>query len=118
MTVQSITYPEGVVLNLRDELERALTRVRELETERSESDGWASLSSAREAAHRAQQQVIEATNELERTRQELSKPIHREFSQLKVHCEALERKVAEQSGRIAELEAKLQDANPTRLERE
>lgn len=111
MSVQSIMYPESVVLNLRDELERARATIRDLENERTESDAWSALSTAREAAHRAQQQTIEATNELERTRQELAnQPNRRELSQLQVHCESLERKVAEQSGRIAELEALVESA--------
>lgn len=111
MTVQSITYPESVVLNLRDELERSRTRIRELEAERGESGQWSAVSEARAAARRAQQELIDVRAELERTQQEFAnQPSRRELGQLQVHCESLERKVAEQSGRIAELEALVESA--------
>lgn len=109
-----ITYPESYVEALKAEAVGLRNQIEALELERSESTSWGAVSEARSVARHAQQELIDVRAELERTREELAnQPSRRELGQLKAHTESLERKVAEQSAKIHELEKALEASAPT-----
>lgn len=86
------TYSENTVNALRAELEQAHTTIAELRAERSASDSWSALSEAKEQAHRAQQEAVNLSAELERERQQRS-PGLRELNQLRSDLEYAQERV-------------------------
>lgn len=102
------TYSENHVNALRSELERAAAQIETLQAERAASDSWSALSEAKEQAHRAQQEAVNLSAELERERQAKG-PSLRELQQLRSDLDYA-------NERVRLLEAELATAKGWKLE--